>query len=124
VDVAIIEPGLITTEFGNVAAGSLEGTGDAATGDDAYAEFNATVGAATKSVYEGPMRHLGGGPDTVAKAIEKAITARRPKTRYVVTPSARLALFQRALLPDRGWDAVMRSQFPRPGAQSYRGVGG
>ena len=114
VDVAIIEPGLITTEFGNVAAGSLDGTGDAA--DDAYAKFNATVGSATKSAYEGPMRHLGGGPDTVAKAIEKAITARRPKTRYVVTPSARLALFQRALMPDRAWDAVMRSQFPRPGA--------
>jgi len=116
VDVSIIEPGLITTEFGNVAAGSLEGTGEGAESGDAYAKFNATVGAATKAVYEGPMRHLGGGPETVARAVEKALTARRPKTRYVVTPSARLAMFQRRILPDRAWDAAMRSQFPAPGA--------
>jgi NADP-dependent 3-hydroxy acid dehydrogenase YdfG len=115
VDVSIIEPGLITTEFGNTAAGSLEGTGEAMDSDDAYATFNGTVGAATKAVYEGPMRHLGGGPDAVAKAIEKAITARRPKTRYVVTPSARLAILQRKLLPDRAWDAAMKTQFPAPG---------
>jgi len=116
VDVVLIEPGLITTEFGNVAAGSLDGTAEAESGDDPYAKFNANVGALTKSAYDGPMRHLGGGPDSVAKAIQKAINSRRPKTRYVVTPSARLAIFQRRLLPDRAWDAVMASQFPRPGA--------
>jgi hypothetical protein len=114
--VSIIEPGLITTEFGSTAAGSIAGTGDALDGDDAYAKFNGTVGAATKAVYEGPMRRLGGGPDTVAKAIEKAITSRRPKTRYVVTPSAHLALLQRKLLPDRAWDAAMKTQFPSPGS--------
>ena len=81
----------------HIAAGSIEGTGTA-DGDSAYGDFNATVGTATKEAYEGPMRHLGGGPETVAKAIEKAITVRRPKTRYVVTPSARLALFNRKLL--------------------------
>ncbi len=113
---AIIEPGLITTEFGKTAAGSIEGTGDAMASDDAYAKFNGTVGAATKAVYEGPMRHLGAGPEAVARAIEKAITSGRPKTRYVVTPSARLAILQRRLLPDRAWDAAMRTQFPRPGA--------
>jgi NADP-dependent 3-hydroxy acid dehydrogenase YdfG len=117
IDVVLIEPGLITTEFGNVAAGSLEATGpDGASGDDPYARFNATVGSVTKNAYDGPMRHLGGGPDSVAKAIERAITSRRPKARYVVTPSAHLAIFQRRLLPDRAWDAVMGSQFPRPGA--------
>jgi NADP-dependent 3-hydroxy acid dehydrogenase YdfG len=116
IGVAIVEPGLITTEFGKTAAGSLEGTGQAVGSDGAYARFNGTVGAATKAVYEGPMRHLGGGPEAVAKAIERAITARRPKTRYVVTPSARLAILQRRLLPDRAWDAAMRTQFPTPGA--------
>jgi NAD(P)-dependent dehydrogenase (short-subunit alcohol dehydrogenase family) len=116
VDVSIIEPGLITTEFGSTAAGSIAGTGDALDGDDAYAKFNGIVGAATKAVYEGPMRRLGGGPDSVAKAIEKAITSRRPKTRYVVTPSAHLALLQRKLLPDRAWDAAMKTQFPTPGS--------
>ena len=116
VHVSVIEPGLITTNFGETAAGSL-GTADAAGpngGDDPYASFNAAVGAATLGVYEGPMKRLGGGPDTVAKAIERAISARHPKTRYKVTASARLALAQRRLLPDRAWDAVMRSQFPSP----------
>jgi hypothetical protein len=81
-----------------------------------YAEFNAAVVAATKGVYEeGPLARLGGGPETVARAIERPISARRPKTRYKVTPSARLALAQRRLLTDRAWDAVLRTQFPRPG---------
>ncbi len=60
------------------------------------------------------MRRLGGGPDVVAKAIEKAITRRRAPSRVLVTPSARLTVFQRRLLPDRAWDAAMRVQFPQP----------
>ena len=43
-------------------------------------------------------------------------TAERPRARYTVTPSARAMLAQRALLPDGAWDALMRSQFPQPGA--------
>jgi len=113
VDVAIIEPGLILTGFGDVAADSVEA---GAAGDSAYAGFNAAVAQTTKTTYEeGPLRRLGGGPDAVARAIEKAISARRPRTRYRVTPSARLALGARRLVPDRAWDAAMRSQFPRPG---------
>ena len=38
----------------------------------------------------------------------------RPKTRYKVTPSARLILAQRRLLTDRAWDAFLRTQFPTP----------
>lgn len=113
VDVVIVEPGLIKTEFGNAAAASI---GDGATGEGPYGEFNATVGAATKGIYEGPAARLGGGPETVAKAIEKAIVKRRPKTRYKVTASAHLALGQRALVTDRIWDAAMGAQFKRPGA--------
>ena len=52
----------------------------------------------------------------MAKAIQKAITARRPRPRYPVTPSARLLLTQRKLMPDRAWDAMVGSSFPRPGA--------
>jgi NAD(P)-dependent dehydrogenase (short-subunit alcohol dehydrogenase family) len=115
VRVSIIEPGLITTNFGETAAGSIADAAAQDSPDDPYAEFNAAVGTATLEVYEGPMRRLGGGPDAVAKAIERALSARNPKPRYKVTASARLALGQRAILPDRAWDAVMRSQFPSPG---------
>jgi NAD(P)-dependent dehydrogenase (short-subunit alcohol dehydrogenase family) len=115
IDVVLIEPGLIKTRFGETAAGSIDDASPKSE-DDAYAEFNAAVGAATAGVYEGPLARLGGGPEAVAKTIERAISGRRPKTRYKVTPSARLILAQRRLLTDRAWDAFMRTQFPTPGS--------
>jgi NAD(P)-dependent dehydrogenase (short-subunit alcohol dehydrogenase family) len=111
VDVILIEPGLITTKFGEVGAASV----GESRGDGPYAEFNDAVAQGTAEVYKGGLARLGGPPEVVAKRIEKAIRARRPKTRYVVTPSARLALGQRALMTDRLWDRAMRVQFPRPG---------
>jgi NAD(P)-dependent dehydrogenase (short-subunit alcohol dehydrogenase family) len=112
VDVVCIEPGLIVTGFAEAAGSALAEGADA---EGPYAEFNATVGKATDAVYKGPMRRLGGGPDAVAKTIERAISARRPRTRYRVTPSAKLAIAQRRLVTDRMWDRAMRAQFPRPG---------
>jgi NAD(P)-dependent dehydrogenase (short-subunit alcohol dehydrogenase family) len=122
VDVVVIEPGLITTRFGEVAAGSIA---DATvtpsdTEADPYASFNAAVGSATAGIYKGPMRFLAGGPETVAKTISKALSAHRPRTRYKVTASARLALAQRRLLPDRAWDALMARQLDRPGPSKVR----
>jgi NAD(P)-dependent dehydrogenase (short-subunit alcohol dehydrogenase family) len=113
VDVVIIQPGLIRTNFDQAALSALEG----ATEDGGpYAGFNAQVAKATKEVYEdGPLAKLGGGPETVARAIEKAITSRRPKTRYKVTPSAHLAMRQRSLMTDRMWDRFLGTQFKRPG---------
>ena len=114
IDVIIIQPGLIRTEFGETAAGgiaSASGEGDASP----YAKFNRRLAAATKGVYEeGPAARLGGPPEAVAKVIERAITARRPKARYLVTPSARLLKTQRSLMPDRAWDAFLRTQFTQP----------
>ncbi len=114
VEVVIIEPGLIRTEFAETAVGSM---GDAeAEGSDPYAKFNRGVAKATAEAYSGPLGKLGGGPDAVAKTIQKAIDADKPRTRYPVTPSAWLTMGQRRMLPDRAWDAVMRTQFPRPGS--------
>src|SRR3954465_9031779 len=115
IEVAIIQPGLIRTEFGETAAAATP-TGDGGAADGPYDAFNAAVAQTTKDVYEkGPMRRLGGGPDAVAKAIEKAITDKKPRIRYRVTPSARLLIGQRALMTDGVWDAMLRSQFPQPG---------
>jgi NADP-dependent 3-hydroxy acid dehydrogenase YdfG len=111
IDVALIEPGLITTEFATAAVGAIE---SGTTADGPYAEFNRAVAEGTQGAYEGPTAKLGGPPETVAKAIEKAITSRRPKTRYPVTPSARLIMGQRRLLTDRMWDRFVGTQFPRP----------
>ncbi len=96
IDVILLEPGLITTEFGNAAATSMADTdalnGDAATavGGDPYETFNATVGSVTKGAYDGPLKLFGAGPDRVAKVIEKSIRRRRAPTRVTITPSAKL----------------------------------
>ncbi len=82
--------------------------------DGPYAEFNTAVARATAGAYDGPMAKLGAGPEAVAKAIEKAITAKRPRTRYPVTASARFFMGQHAILPDRAWDRVVGTSFPRP----------
>ena len=113
VDVVLIEPGIIRTRFGDTAASGID---DAADPAGPYARFNRAVAKATTDVYEsGPMRRLGGGPETVAKAIEGAITVPRPRARYSVTPSAKALIGLRALLPDAGWDRMVAAQFPRPG---------
>lgn len=109
VDVVVIQPGLILTEFGETATTQLP-----APGDGPYAAFNAAVGRATADVYSGgPLSKLGGGPETVARAIEKAIA--RPRIRVRVTPSAHLLVGQRRLMTAGMWDRFLTTQFPRPG---------
>jgi NAD(P)-dependent dehydrogenase (short-subunit alcohol dehydrogenase family) len=111
VDVVIIQPGTIRTEF---AATADHGLGVA--GDGPYAHFNEAVGKATTEAYEkGPLARLGGGPDAVAKVIERALTTKSPKARYRVTPSAHLLINQRKVMTDGMWDRFVATQFPRPG---------
>jgi NADP-dependent 3-hydroxy acid dehydrogenase YdfG len=111
VGVAIVEPGLIRTGFGDAAVQSIQG----GTEEGPYGNFNAAVAATTAGAYEGPLaRFAGAGPEAVARAIERAIKARRPRTRYPVTASARIMMAQHALLPDRVWDRVVGTSFPRP----------
>jgi NADP-dependent 3-hydroxy acid dehydrogenase YdfG len=113
VDVIVMQPGLILTNFGEAAGHSIDSGANAAGGP--YAEFNTAVAKATREVYEdGPIGKLGGPPLAVAKKIERALRARRPKTRYLVTPSAHLLVNQRKLMTDRMWDRMMRTQFPQP----------
>jgi NAD(P)-dependent dehydrogenase (short-subunit alcohol dehydrogenase family) len=111
VHVVVIEPGLIRTQFGEAAVGSMSEI----EADGPYAKFNAAVAATTAGAYQGPLSRLGAGPEAVARAIEKAISKRRPKARYPVTASARIMLAQHAILPDRAWDAMVGTTFPKPG---------
>ncbi len=128
VRVVVIQPGLIRTGFSDAAVASMAdrpGAGGAsaaqapegtAGGLGPYAKFDAALARSTREVYEkGPLARLGGSPQDVAEVIGRAIDARRPKTRYLVTPSARLLTTQRRLMTDRMWDAMLRTQFPRPG---------
>jgi NAD(P)-dependent dehydrogenase (short-subunit alcohol dehydrogenase family) len=110
VHVVIIEPGLIVTDFGETAAGSLADVEE----HGPYAEFNAGVARVTANAYTGSMARFGAGPDAVAKKISKALSASRPNTRYKVAASARLTMGMRRLMTDRMWDRMIRSQYPPP----------
>ncbi|MGZ5321494.1 MAG: SDR family NAD(P)-dependent oxidoreductase [Solirubrobacterales bacterium] len=116
VEVVVIEPGLIRTEFGETAVGSIADA-DSEAGGGAYSEFNAGVAAATAGAYRGPMSRLGAGPEAVAAKIEKALAAARPSPRYKVTASAAIIMGMRRGMTDRMWDRFVATQYRRPGAR-------
>ena len=96
-----------------------------AAGDPAYAAFNAQLATKIKEAYEGPMGRFAAGPEAVALVIEKAITAPRPAARYTVTAAARILMGLRRVLPDRAFDAFLRTQFAPPGTLGIAtGAGG
>jgi NAD(P)-dependent dehydrogenase (short-subunit alcohol dehydrogenase family) len=107
VAVSIVEPGLIRSSFGDVAHASHPDADDGP-----YAGFTAGSRAAIAGAYSG---RLAAGPEAVARAIERAATAHRPRTRYRVTLGARVLITARRVLPDVAWDAAMARSFPRPG---------
>jgi short-subunit dehydrogenase len=113
VDVILVEPGLITTEFAQTAVASVDETGAAAE-DGPYTKFNRSVAKITEGAYKGPLSRLGGGPEAVAGAIAGALKSSHPRPRYPVTLSAHLMINQRRFIPDQLWDLMMRVQFPTP----------
>jgi NADP-dependent 3-hydroxy acid dehydrogenase YdfG len=113
IDVILIQPGLVTTGFSDVTVHEI---GAASAVDGPYTDFNKAVGEASHDAYEkGLLSKLAGPPESVAERIEDALNAKRPRARYTVTPSARALLTLNAVLPDRGWDAMLGTSFPRPG---------
>lgn len=103
IDVVIIEPGIISTEFGN---GVNEALGEySASG--AYAELAEKVIAATRQSYG-----KGGGtpPSAIADVISKAVSSKRPRTRYVKGKLAKPLIFIRKFFGDRLFDKAVMTQ--------------
>ena len=96
IDVVVVEPGNIATEWGGIAMDSARSI----SGHGGYAERIDALAAAM----DGPVARFGSDPDVVAKAIERAVTARRPRTRYAVGSMAKPILLARKVLPDRAMD--------------------
>jgi len=110
IDVIVIQPGPIKTRFGDTAVASIE-----APKDSPYAAFNKVLEKQIREAYEGgPMARFAAPPLAVAEVIERAISAANPKTRYKVTLAARVLMGLRRWLPDRAFDAFLRTQFPPP----------
>jgi NAD(P)-dependent dehydrogenase (short-subunit alcohol dehydrogenase family) len=111
IDVIVIEPGLVRTGFAGAAVGSMDHVAE--TGP--YAALDAAVARITANAYEPGMANLMvRPPDAVARAIERAITARRPRPRYRVA-GAGVFIALRRVLGDRLWDAMLRRVYPQPG---------
>jgi NAD(P)-dependent dehydrogenase (short-subunit alcohol dehydrogenase family) len=100
IDVIVIQPGAITTEWNAIARdGLIKYSGDGAYGGAARAHANFL-----KSADQG---RLPSPPIVVANTIVKAVQARTPKTRYATGGGAKLVLFLRRVLSDRAFDSVM-----------------
>jgi NAD(P)-dependent dehydrogenase (short-subunit alcohol dehydrogenase family) len=101
IDVVVIQPGAIRTEWSGIARAGLLAT----SGATAYA----AQARAAAALLGGADATSGADPSVVAGAVWQAVTARRPRTRYAVGGGARPLLALRRLLPDRAFDAVMRA---------------
>ncbi len=100
IDVVVIRPGAIVTEWAGIARESmLKMSGDTAYKELAHKHY--------KMFEQADKR--GSLPIVVAKTIVKAITVARPKTRYATGGGAKLILFARKILSDRMFDRVMLS---------------
>jgi short-subunit dehydrogenase len=98
IDVVLIEPGVIRTNFEATAVQGLQ-----AMTDSPYAAALAKYEQMSKSA-----DRFAANPIVIAKAIQRAVTARRPSARYVA-PRWNAGLFWfRALVPTRVWDWSMR----------------
>jgi len=101
IDVIVIEPGGIKSEWGGIAMDSLAKV----SGDTAYKDTVARMGKSFREVDEKMP-----GPEIIAKLIKKSIEAEKPETRYSAGYMAKPALFFRRILSDRLMDKMMESQ--------------
>lgn len=99
IDVVIIEPGIIKTEFGEVMNGPLMAFAQ----NGPYANMSKALLASSDKTYN----RYGVGPEVIAKVVSKAIKSSRPKTRYAAGPLARLSITSRRLLSDRMFDRMI-----------------
>ena len=104
IDVVVVEPGAIATEFGDVMyEPMLERLGDGP-----YRDIAQSMAKATKASYE--KKGAASPPSVISDAIVRAIRSNRPKTRYVAGKFAKPVMFVRKYFGDRIFDWVIMSQ--------------
>jgi NAD(P)-dependent dehydrogenase (short-subunit alcohol dehydrogenase family) len=103
VQVALIEPGSVATPIWDKSRAQGDGLSVPPELVDQYGH----VEAAMRKVIDDTERR-GVPPEQVAKTIERALTARRMKGRYVIGRDARAMLIAKRLLPDHVFDLVAR----------------
>jgi NAD(P)-dependent dehydrogenase (short-subunit alcohol dehydrogenase family) len=111
VQVVLIEPGTVRTEFFTTSIVQFAGPPDTP-----YADFYTKLANWAIDLHEGRTTagKLSVPPEKVAAAVERAITVQRPRARYPVGILGRGALNLRRYLPDGLFDRFVRNQFPTP----------
>ena len=100
IEVVIIEPGAIQTDWGKTASDNLLKF----SGKGAYKNFAKSAAKNTLGRYQ--KGNLS-SPDVIANAVSKAIESDNPKPRYVAGKYARSILFARKYLGDRIFDKLI-----------------
>jgi len=103
IDVVIIEPGLITTDFGDVMIKPLLER----SGQGPYSAIAQSVAETTRETYQ---PENSSSPSVVVDTILKAIRSKKPKTRYTCGKMARPLISLRKYLSDRLFDKALMSQ--------------
>ncbi len=103
IDVVIIEPGMIATEFGDVSIPHMK---QLAAPGPYSSMYKALLAAVEKSI----QKAQSSSPDVIANVVSKAIKAEKPAIRYVAGNFAKPALFIRRWFGDRIYDKIVMSQ--------------
>ena len=104
VNVVIIEPGGIQTEFSDVFQEQLQGD----TENGPYVDALQKIIASIKEMSENDkLSH----PKVITNLILNAVNSRKPKTRYVAGAYAKPLMFMRKYLGDRTFDKILMRQF-------------
>ena len=101
IDVVLIEPGGIKTDWGIIAAEHLEESSK----DGSYEEIAKKTARGMKKQYSSNMLS---NPKVISKAISKAVNKRKPKPRYLVGLMAKPLVFFHTILPTRAFDFIMK----------------
>ncbi len=103
IDVILIEPGVIKTEFQNVMMGS---TLKRSLGTP----YEKKIRALEKATEEMYARGLGSSPSIITKLISKAIDSQKPRRRYVGGLFAKPMLFIKKWFGDELYEKAIKSQ--------------
>lgn len=101
IDVVMIEPGGIKTDWGIIAARHLKES----SAGTAYEADGSRFSDVMHYVYSS---NLLSSPHVITRAILRAVDSRRPKARYRTGRASHLLVFLHNVLPTRCWDAMMR----------------
>jgi NAD(P)-dependent dehydrogenase (short-subunit alcohol dehydrogenase family) len=103
IQVSIVRPGPIATEIWDRGNSNADELLENMPGAEAH--YGPAIEAAREFAAQRTREAV--PPSAVAEVVAHALTADRPRTRYLVGPRARLMATLRAVLPDRWLDAVI-----------------